>query len=826
MPKVTFLSRKRPLTARNGCGWGWPPPIAMARVGERVTGHNNAGFELPCRYGKYQLLERIGSGGMAEVYLAKQPGIAGFEKTVVVKRLHPRYASQLEFVQLFVEEAKLAAQVQHKNIVSVFDLGSLENGEVFMTMEYIAGTDLKNVLRASNQAGRRIPPWLSAHIVAEVLEALSFAHDLTDEHGVRRNIVHCDVTPENVFLSHGGEVKLGDFGVAQDDARTSDPFEGQLKGKIPYMSSEQVKGQRPDQRSDVFSAGIVLWECLTQRRLFSSTSQADTMRRIIYAPRTPPSHFSPDVPPELDALVLGALEPDVNLRIPTARAMQSRLLEILESLRSRSSLTDVRACFKEIFPREEDEEASEASEIIDLKDSAIIDRHALAKERSAPTPLVLHAPLDAQAQPEAARSPMDVWLAMGGDPSRPPPRMPPPRPHRAAQGEAAERFTYGIMNPTNGVDRLGEPAPVAPIPSPPSGVETNDILRRMPPRPRSRPEKASGATLLPGAPVPAQPPPRVQSSASRHPLWIRAPGGAVLGPFGPTEALDTSRTLLDGSPVATVSISADGRRWLGADRMGQLIGEPVVDSMADLPDGEPSGDLGQYSLTSLIGHLARTRATGRLIVLRKSPHGPIRRQLGIQNGRLISVGCSTDPFEVWSQALSSGARAHELKAILHRCIDQGVPVTDIASPDDSQALRPHQLELMQAHLQSLLAVDHGLFSMVAEPVAAPSICAPIPLMRLLPVVVSRARRSHSLRQTLGPYEQVALVRSERFDVEARTLDLSPANQRRLEPFGHGQTLKESLRACGSGRDQKLGLVLAYLLIELGLLTPYYSHQGS
>lgn len=793
-----------------------------------MSTRKDAALRLPCRFGKYELLEHIGSGGMAEVYKAMLPGIAGFQKTVVIKRLHPKFADQQEFVQLFVEEAKLAAEVQHKNIVSVFDLASLDNGEVYMAMEYISGTDLKNVLRNCNQSGIRLPPWLSVHIVAEMLEALQFAHELQDAHGRPRNIVHCDVSPENLFLSEGGEVKLGDFGVAQDDSRPNDPFEGQLKGKVPYMSAEQIRGRRPDRRSDVFSAGIVLWECLAQRRLFSTTSQSDTMRRIIYAPRTPPSNYSPDVPPELDALVLGALEPDVECRIPTASAMQSRLLEILESLRPRHTLSDVRACFAQVFPKDARTSCQEVSEIIDIMDSAILEHEDVSVPWTPPSELNLNpAP-----PPAALRTPHEVWLAMGGDPNHPPPRLPPSRlggrtaTRRAILGSktSADAFTYGILNPNHGVERLGAALPVvAPIKSPPGGVETEDILVEPPPRMPPAAPVAPYETLLPGTPAGgAQPVPRVDSAAARHPLWVRAPGGNSIGPFGPREALETLRSWLDNARTCDVQVCADGGHWMGADRLGGLLGDSAVDADLPVPDGSPQGEIEKHSLVSVFGLLAANQSNAQLWVDLETSEGRVRRELTIQSGHLLGLSSSRDPFELWTHALSSGPSAKLLQSALHRVILQDQPLTAVATAQELDAIRPLRMKLTQAHLQTVFAAGRGQFAVIATAAASPSFESTIPLLRLLPSVVSRARHRQDLKDALEKYAQVPLVRTEDFEALVSSLQLPPSDLARLAPLGHGSTLAESLVQCTNPRDEKLALVLAYILVELGLLTPAHA----
>src|SRR5262245_27747813 len=183
---------------------------------------------------------------MAEVFRARLPGIAGFEKIVVIKRLHPHFAADQGMVQMFVDEAKLAANVQHKNVVQVYELDRLENGQLFIVMEYINGVDLKKLLRHAERVGVRIPPWFSIFVLTEVLDALNHAYELVDDRGQRRNIVHRDVSPENIFISTNGDVKLGDFGVARDDTRP-DPYAGEAKGKLGYMAPEQLAGERLDQ---------------------------------------------------------------------------------------------------------------------------------------------------------------------------------------------------------------------------------------------------------------------------------------------------------------------------------------------------------------------------------------------------------------------------------------------------------------------------------------------------------------------------------------------------------------------------------------------------
>jgi serine/threonine-protein kinase len=223
---------------------------------------------LPYQYGKYELLQRLGSGGMAEIFLARQAGAAGFEKLTVIKRILPQLGHDERMEAAFIAEARLMAEIRHHNVVHVYELDRLPNGEFFMAMEYVDGTDLRLLLKTAKRAGLRLPPWLSVKITCDILDALRVVHSLADDRGRPRNVVHRDVTPSNIFVSKQGDVKLGDFGVAKDDQRGTLTRHGELKGKISYMAPEQLSRGEVDRRADLFSMGVVLCECLAQRRRF------------------------------------------------------------------------------------------------------------------------------------------------------------------------------------------------------------------------------------------------------------------------------------------------------------------------------------------------------------------------------------------------------------------------------------------------------------------------------------------------------------------------------------------------------------------------------
>ncbi len=283
----------------------------------------------PRPFGRYYLLDRIAVGGMAEVFLAKTFGHAGFEKVLVVKRILESFADDPSFVEMFVDEAKLSAQLVHPNVVQLHDFGK-QGGHWFLAMEAVHGKDMKSVMRRLAERGERIPVELAAVVFHEVARGLHYAHTLKDPTGAPLNIVHRDVSPSNVLLSYGGRVKLVDFGIAKAETTRDESAEAHLlKGKFQYMSPEQTERKSLDHRSDVFAAGICLWEMLTGHRLFKRDEDFEVIEAIRAGNVTPPSHYNPSVPPALDAICLRALETRLEDRYPDARAMQRELQDFL-----------------------------------------------------------------------------------------------------------------------------------------------------------------------------------------------------------------------------------------------------------------------------------------------------------------------------------------------------------------------------------------------------------------------------------------------------------------------------------------------------------------
>jgi serine/threonine protein kinase len=304
----------------------------------------------PIQFGKYTLFERIGRGGMAEVFKGRIQGPAGFERVFVVKRILPHLSDDATFIKMFVEEAKLSARLNHPNIVHIFELGAVE-GEYFISMEYIRGHDLSETMRAIWKQLGPPHPELVAYIGREACRGLAYAHSLTDEAGKPLGMIHRDISPSNVMLSYEGAVKLLDFGIAKALGDTSEATKsGTMKGKYAYMAPEQTDGDNVDHRSDIFATGIVLHEVLTGRRLFKGNNDVQTIERVRACQVPPPSQQNPAVSPDLDAIVLKALARNPANRWQSAADMADALDDVVHAARFQP--THLAGQLHQLFPTE------------------------------------------------------------------------------------------------------------------------------------------------------------------------------------------------------------------------------------------------------------------------------------------------------------------------------------------------------------------------------------------------------------------------------------------------------------------------------------------
>lgn len=279
----------------------------------------------PRPFGPFILLDKIAVGGMAELYLARLPGVGGFEKLLAIKKILPNFNANKEFVSMFIEEAKLTVQLTHANIVHVYDFGDI-NGELYLAMEFVEGNNIRQILGKLEQEKQLCPIEIACYIAAEICRGIDYAHNREDKkHHKPLNLIHRDISPQNIIVSYDGEVKIIDFGIAKAASKVEQTRAGVLKGKFGYMSPEQSLGESVDNRTDIFSAGIILFELLTRERLFISDSEVETIKKIQKAKIPPPSRYNPAIPKELEEIVLKALARERGERYQTARDFQRAL---------------------------------------------------------------------------------------------------------------------------------------------------------------------------------------------------------------------------------------------------------------------------------------------------------------------------------------------------------------------------------------------------------------------------------------------------------------------------------------------------------------------
>lgn len=277
----------------------------------------------PERFGDYELVERLGVGGMAETFIARRCGPGGFEQRVCLKRVLPSFAEDDDFVAMFLREARLSALLHHGHIARVLDFGLIDRTH-YLTLELIEGTDLRALLLHRRARDEALDWRLTSYVAHALASALDFAHSV-DEQGRARGIIHRDVSPSNVLLSNAGEVKLADFGIAKATSIPGSIQSGALKGKIPYMAPEYAHGRECSPRSDLFSLGVLLYECLAGYRPFDGEHDLETLDRARKGRRDPLRRAAPEAPDALIDAIEGLLEPDPGNRTPDAGALLSML---------------------------------------------------------------------------------------------------------------------------------------------------------------------------------------------------------------------------------------------------------------------------------------------------------------------------------------------------------------------------------------------------------------------------------------------------------------------------------------------------------------------
>jgi serine/threonine-protein kinase len=300
---------------------------------------------------KYRLIAELGHGGMAEVFLAVASGPAGFNKLVVIKQIRAELADDPEFLNMFLDEARLAARLSHPNVVQTNEVGHVGN-RYFIAMEYLDGQPLNRVLQRFKRDSTALPIAMHIRILIDVLAGLHHAHELADYDGTPLEVVHRDVSPHNVFLTYEGQIKVVDFGIAKAMNSSSETRAGVIKGKVAYMSPEQARGDRVDRRSDVFAVGVMFWEAMTGQRLWKGLTDVAMLHRIIKGEIPAPRTIKADVNEKMDAICMKALAPNREERFPTAADFQNALEDLLSELGERVTVRQIGKLISKTFEQD------------------------------------------------------------------------------------------------------------------------------------------------------------------------------------------------------------------------------------------------------------------------------------------------------------------------------------------------------------------------------------------------------------------------------------------------------------------------------------------
>ena len=585
--------------------------------------------DFPIGFGRYQLVERLALGGMAELFVATAPGEHGFTKKVVIKRLLPHLVGDETYNAMFIDEAKLTARLVHPKIAQTFELGKVDDA-LFIAMEHIDGIDVLALLREFAVRKRRVEPQLAAWIAHEVLDALDYAHNLSDEQGASLGIVHRDISPSNVLLSVRGDVKLVDFGIARakDPDRAHKSKTGTLKGKYGYMSPEQVIEQPLDGRSDVFSVGVVLAELLTGRRLFAAQNELDVLLMVRDAKLGRYEKYGMDVEPGLSEIVRKSLKKSLDERWQSAAAFRDALSEWLFQHRHRVTPKVV------------------ADVVVDLR-GAVVERRN--KQINHETAVVADVAVGRAPSEDAA--PMIV--IEGGD------SMPNVMP---SSDDPALDVSDLVLTPAPAATKRAEtvaarPSHMSPASAAPSATGTHQVVR-----------------------APTAPAPRISQSFEIDMGDLDLDSGVIEVPIA-----DTISAAVEMIMVPSAQGSSEDSQMRSFDELTEDAGLPARDipkpsaeevarkrpptppALADI--AEPPDDAGEFHLTSplrVLFRLMTARATGLLVVA----VGGIKKEIYVRDGQpeYVSSNVASELFGnylVTKGVLSDGELAMALAMMPH-----------------------------------------------------------------------------------------------------------------------------------------------------------------
>lgn len=433
-----------------------PSTFRGGRVGQDIE------LKPGTRFGRYSILGRLAQGGMAEVYLANQSGPGGYRKNLVIKRVKPHLASDTDFVAMFVNEARLAAMLNHPNVVQIFDLGQ-EGEDWYLAMEYLDGRDMLQLGRACRQHKKAVPFDVTARILADACAALDHAHQLADANGNKLNLVHRDMSPENIMVTFSGQVKVLDFGIAKAADNSYRTQAGQIKGKLGYVAPEAIRGKELDGRADVFAVGATLYLFLVGRPAFPGNNPMEIFERTLKAPE-PLRAINPRVPEALEAICLRCLHPDRNKRFQSAGEVRDAIEHYLQQ-KGRPITTGQLAQFMQIlFPKDKDPLRAKVQRMLAFGDTLPDTSGAMHAAPGPTMPLTPPAPPQAaprQTPPPSTARPQHAPVSVDIDPAdepgyddnatiaAPPPTLGPPpsmsRPVTPPQGPSPARSEHTVI---------------------------------------------------------------------------------------------------------------------------------------------------------------------------------------------------------------------------------------------------------------------------------------------------------------------------------------------------------------------------------------------
>lgn len=615
--------------------------------------------DFPLGFGRYQLVERLALGGMAELFVATSPGEHGFQKKVVIKRLLPHLINDDTYNAMFIDEAKLTARLVHPKIAQTFELGKVDD-QLFIAMEYIEGIDVLALLREFASRRRRVEPQLAAWIAHETLDALDYAHNLPGEDGRPMGIVHRDISPSNVLLSVRGDIKLVDFGIARakDPERAHKSKSGTLKGKYGYMSPEQVIEQSLDARSDVFSVGVVLAELLTGRRLFAAANELDVLLMVRDAKLTRFDKYGMDIEPSLSDIVRKSLKKPVDERWQSAAQFRDALSEWLYDHRHRVGPKNV------------------SDVVLELRDSV---RERRNKATGSEPPLVVISEEPAVARVPSENDGAPVIIVEGGD------SMPvislsyEPAAEEArsraisvsdlaasSSAQASKRAETVAGRPLKGAPPITVPPPLPPPPLVKPRTATG-TARQAFERART-PEPDAGIIDVPiadtiSAAVEAITLP--EPSGSVGIIIDEAPDSAPVPPGMSTQAEDSQMRAFDDLTEEPIRAKDVMKRPSQEEAMRKR--PPTPPSLSDID--EPPDDAGEFHTTSplrVLFRLMTARATGLLVVA----VGGIKKEIYVRDGQpeYVSSNVASELFGnylVSKGVLSDGELAMALAMMPH-----------------------------------------------------------------------------------------------------------------------------------------------------------------